>query len=160
MKNLLWIVVVVMLWICAALAQKPQQDQAVADEPVVVMSSAEEAAGVVMLEFLSADENDAEGLAIAKSYLDTQLGFDPTSEQDQKDKTKVGAAVLKYSKGMKELNAEWERHIPNDREREAHQFDVVQRISKLQRESAAVFKGTKAWWKVQQIQNTLVENEQ
>ena len=155
MKNLLWIVVVVMLWICAALAQKPQQDQAVRDEPAIVMSSGEEMAGVVLLTFLSADEDDLEGLAIAESYLNTQLGLDPTDPKDVRDKARIKAAVQKYAKEMKKLNERWESNIPD-----ADKLQVTLDMKKVQQESAAVFKGTKAFFKLKQIENAVVEKEQ
>lgn len=160
MKYTIWIIVVVMLWICTMLAQRGGNGQHdLSNDAVVMVSSKEDVAGIVLLTFLSADEDDGEGLAIAESYLQTQVGFDLASEQDFKDMAKVRAVVKKYAKEMKELNAEWERHIPNDKEREAHQFNVVQKIAKLQRESAAVFKGTKAYWKVKQIESAVIEKE-
>lgn len=159
MKYTVWIIVVVMLWVCMMLAQRGGHGPST--DAVVMVQSGEEVAGIVLLTFLAYDEEDAEDRAIAQSYLDTQVGFDPTSEQDQKDKAKVRAVVDKYTREMKELNSEWERHIPNDKERELHQFDVVQKISKLQRESVAVLKSTRAaYFKMKQIENAIVEKEQ
>jgi hypothetical protein len=154
MKNLMWIVVVIMLLMSLGLAQDTGQKRAKSDEPAVVMDSKEEAAAAVLLTFLSADEDDKDGNEIAESYLNTQLGLDPTDPKDVRDKARIKAAVQKYAKEMKKLNERWESNIP-DKDR----LKVTLDIKKVQQEAAAVFKGTKAFFKLKQIENAVVEKE-
>lgn len=151
MKFITWTVVFITLVVCFVLAQ--QDNRHLRSNDVVVTTTPEEAAGVVLLTFLSADKDDKEGLEIAESYLTTQMGFDPNSEQDQKDMAKIRSVVQKYTEELKVLNDE------ADSEHDHVRFGAIQKIAKLQKDSAKVFLGTKAFFKVKQVEKVMSDPE-
>lgn len=135
-----------------SLAQEGDVNTKKSEDAVIVATSTEEVAARVLLEFLSADEDDKEGKAVAENYLNTQLGFG-TTEAEEKEKAEIRKAVKKYVQEMKTLKAEWESDISD-----AQRLEVTQKISKLQKECSKPLFTTKAFFKLKQIENAVLES--